>query len=142
MENQELFDRYLAEMLNKEECAVFENRLSSDVAFAQEFKIYLTIIYNIRKEEEQDCIEFGYAMRSITKEQLQSIVGKGTDGKVGNTIPLFPHTDMGNRQIASGKDGKKTLELKEKKTLFKRPIVWLVIVIIIALIAGIKQCAS
>lgn len=144
MENQELFDCYLAETLSKEECVAVENRLASDAAFAQEFKLYLTIVYNIRKEEEQDCMEFGYAMRSITKEQLQAIVGKKTRENGEKTIPLFPHAAMSERKIASTRrrGGEKSLELKERKGLFKRPIVWLAIVVVIALIVGIKQCAT
>lgn len=142
MENQELFDDYIAGTLTKEECEAFEQLLSTNDDVAQQFHLYLTTIHSLRKEEEQDCMEFGYAMRSMTKEHLQSIVGKSTDKEQGKTIPLRPYTNIGERKIANSKRGENSVELKAKKSFFKRPIVWAAIIIIIALIIGMKQCIA
>ena len=39
------------------------------------FKTYLFVVKGIQKEEQQDCSDFGAAMKKLTKEQLQEIVG-------------------------------------------------------------------
>lgn len=82
MENQELFDNYILGKLSSEQIEDFEKRMANDSDFATEYKLYLMAINGIRKEEEQDCFEFGHAMKSITKEELKEIVGKKSGGKI------------------------------------------------------------
>ena len=77
MERIELFDKYIAGTLSKAEVAEFRTRLDSDEKFAVEFKLYLISVRGICQEAEQENIEFGHAMKSLTKAQLQSIIGKG-----------------------------------------------------------------
>lgn len=75
MENQELFDRYILGELSNLEKQEFDNRLKADKSFADDFAIYLLVVKGIQKEEEQDCAEFGIAMRNMSKEELQEIIG-------------------------------------------------------------------
>lgn len=77
MERIELFDKYIAGTLSKAEVAEFRTRLDSDEKFATDFKVYLISVRGICQEAEQENIEFGHAMKSLTKAQLQSIIGKG-----------------------------------------------------------------
>lgn len=76
MERIELFDKYVAGTLSEAEVAEFKKRLDSDEKFATDFKVYLISVRGICQEAEQENIEFGHAMKSMTKEQLQSIIGK------------------------------------------------------------------
>ena len=77
MEKIELFDKYIAGKLSEAEVTEFKNRLNSDENFATDFKVYLISVRGICQEAEQEDIEFGHAMKSLTKTQLQSIIGKG-----------------------------------------------------------------
>ena len=76
MNTYELFDKYIEGTLSEEERNNFEGRLESDKKFAQEFELYLITVNGIIKEEENDCFEFGVALKSLTKEELETIVGK------------------------------------------------------------------
>ena len=80
MEKQELFDNYILGKLSPEQIVDFEKRMANDSDFATEYKLHLMTINGIREEEEQDCFEFGLAMRSLTKEELKDIVGKKSGG--------------------------------------------------------------
>jgi hypothetical protein len=75
MDNIELFDKYINGELSAQERNDFDDRLKSDKEFALEFKIYRFSVSGIRREAEQDDLEFGAAMKNITKEQLREIVG-------------------------------------------------------------------
>ena len=75
MENQELFDKYIKGLLSETEKSDFESRLNTDKTLSSEFKTYLFVVKGIQKEEQQDCADFGAAMKKLTKEQLQEIVG-------------------------------------------------------------------
>ena len=81
MDNIELFDKYIAGKLSQDETVYFEERLTSDSAFASEFRLHLHIVRGIQKEEEEDCIEFGHAMKSLSKEELNEIIGNKTEKK-------------------------------------------------------------
>lgn len=82
MDNIELFDKYISGDLSQEEIIGFEERLASDSALSEDFKLHLLAIRGIQKEEEQDCLEFGNAMKSLTKEELNAIIGNKTAKKV------------------------------------------------------------
>lgn len=76
MERIDLFDRYIKNQLSEKELSDFDEKLKSDKDFAEEFKIYLLCVDGIIKEAQQDDIEFGHAMKSITKAELMNIIGK------------------------------------------------------------------
>lgn len=82
MERIELFDKYIAGTLSKAEVAEFRTRLDSDEKFATDFKVYLISVRGICQEAEQENIEFGHAMKSLTKAQLQSIIGKNEKPRI------------------------------------------------------------
>lgn len=77
MENNiEVFDRYIDGKLSAEEKLSFEQRLSADNNFALDFRIYLFTLKGIYEEVNQDNVEFGVAMKTITKEELLRIIGR------------------------------------------------------------------
>lgn len=77
MENNiEVFDRYIDGKLSAEEKLSFEQRLSADNNFALDFRIYLFTLKGIYEEVDQDNIEFGVAMKTISKEELLRIIGR------------------------------------------------------------------
>lgn len=76
MANIELFDKYINGELSEKEMADFKNLLEEDKDFAIDFNIYSLSIIGICKEAEQDNMDFGVAMKKLTKEQLKNIVGK------------------------------------------------------------------
>jgi len=83
MENNiELFDRYIDGKLSSEERLTFEQQLSRDTSFALDFRIYLFTLKGICQETEQDNMEFGLAMKSISKEELLQIIGRKSKPRV------------------------------------------------------------
>lgn len=77
MENNiELFDRYIDGKLSAEEKMSFEQRLSADKNFAFDFRIYLFTLKGIYQEVDQDNVEFGVAMKTISKKELLRIIGR------------------------------------------------------------------
>lgn len=90
MENIELFDRYIDGKLSAKERSEFDARLMSDGAFAAEFKLYTATVISICKESEQDNLDFGIALKHLTKEQLRNIVGerKAQAAKIADKKPV------------------------------------------------------
>lgn len=82
MNNIELFDNYISGQLPQRERENFEARLASDSAFFSEFQLHLQAIHGIQKEEEEDSVEFGCAMKALSKEELNEIIGKKTAKRV------------------------------------------------------------
>ena len=83
MENNiELFDRYVDDRLSIEEKKSFDKRLRSDKNFAMDFRIYLFTLKGVCQEAEQDNIEFGHAMKNISKEELLSIIGRSSKPRI------------------------------------------------------------
>ena len=76
MERIELFDNYINNQLSDAQRAEFDARLRSDEAFASDFKVYLLAVNGICREVHQDNLDFGLAMKSLSKEKLQEIVGE------------------------------------------------------------------
>lgn len=68
--NIELFDQYIDDTLNADEKQAFERRLRSDKSFATDFRVYLFTLKGICQEAEQDNIEFGHAMKQISKRNF------------------------------------------------------------------------
>lgn len=79
MENNiELFDRYIDGKLSAEEKRSFEQRLGADKNFVLDFRIYLFTLKGMYQEAEQDNVEFGLAMKNISKEELLRIIRRSS----------------------------------------------------------------
>lgn len=76
MERIELFDQYIAGALSQSKIKEFNKRLEEDERFASDFEIYLLSVRGICDEAEQEDIEFYHAMKSLSKDQLQAIIGE------------------------------------------------------------------
>lgn len=92
MNTIELFDKYINNELSDDERQVFDARLKTDKEFADDFKIYSAAVIGICREAEQDNKDFEIAMKNITEDQLQEIIGKRHD--IGNVkIPVADKKD-------------------------------------------------
>ncbi|MBD5208943.1 MAG: tetratricopeptide repeat protein [Bacteroidales bacterium] len=78
----ELFDRYVDDSLSEEERQSFEEKLHSDRSFATDFRIYLFTLKGVCQEAEQDNIEFGHAIKHLTKEELLRIIGRSSKPRI------------------------------------------------------------
>lgn len=76
MERIELYDMYINNRLSEKDRADFDARLESDENFAYDFKVYLFTVDGICREVHQDNLDFGMAMKHLSKEKLQEIIGK------------------------------------------------------------------
>lgn len=75
MERIELFDKYINNQLSDAQRSEFDARLEYDKEFASDFKVYLLTVNGICREAHQDNLDFGTAMKSLSKEKLKEIVG-------------------------------------------------------------------
>ena len=75
MERIELFENYINNQLSDAQRSEFDARLESDEEFASDFKVYLLTVNGICREAHQDNLDFGMAMKSLSKEKLKEIVG-------------------------------------------------------------------
>lgn len=75
MKNINLFDQYIFGELSAEEEKDFISRLKNDSELAVEFQTYLSVVKGVCLEAQQDDIEFGVAMKNISKEELREIMG-------------------------------------------------------------------
>lgn len=75
MERIDLYDKYINDQLSEKERADFDARLESDEDFASDFKVYLFTVDGICREAHQNNIDFGLAMKSLSKDQLKEIIG-------------------------------------------------------------------
>lgn len=76
MERIELFDNYINNQLSDAQRSEFDAKLKSDEEFASDFKAYLFTVDGICREAHQDNLDFGLAMKSLSKEKLKEIIGK------------------------------------------------------------------
>ena len=76
MERIELFDNYINNQLSDAQRSEFDAKLKSDEEFASDFKTYLFTVDGICREAHQDNLDFGLAMKSLSKEKLKEIIGK------------------------------------------------------------------
>lgn len=81
MDNTDIFDKYINDELSEQERNEFEVRIKNDKEFSDDFKVYAAIVIGICQEAEQDNKDFEMAMKNLTKEQLQEIIGKRHDEK-------------------------------------------------------------
>lgn len=75
MERIELFDNYINNQLSDAQHSEFDARLKTDEEFASDFKVYLMTVDGICRESRQNDMDFGVAMKKLTKEQLREIIG-------------------------------------------------------------------
>lgn len=75
MKNIILFDQYIFGELSADEEKDFISRLKNDSELAVEFQTYLSIVKGVCLEAQQDDLEFGAAMKNISKEELREIMG-------------------------------------------------------------------
>lgn len=76
MERIDLYDKYINDQLSDKERDEFDARLKSDKEFASDFKIYLFTVDGVCLEAHQDNLDFGLAMKSLSKDKLKEIIGK------------------------------------------------------------------
>ena len=76
MERIELFDNYINNQLSDAQRSEFDAKLKADEEFASDFKAYLFTVDRICREAHQDNLDFGLAMKSLSKEKLNEIIGK------------------------------------------------------------------
>lgn len=76
MERIELFDNYINNQLSDAQRSEFDAKLKADEEFASDFKAYLFTVDGICREAHQDNLDFGLAMKSLSKEKLNEIIGK------------------------------------------------------------------
>lgn len=72
----ERFDQYITGKLTEPESAAFERSLDSDTELAAEFSAYLLAVRGICQEAVQENIEFGHAIKSMSKQHLMELIGK------------------------------------------------------------------
>ena len=76
MERIELFDNYINNQLSDAQRSEFDAKLKADEEFASDFMVYLFTVDGICREAHQDNLDFGLAMKSLSKEKLNEIIGK------------------------------------------------------------------
>lgn len=76
MERIDLYDKYINNQLSDKERDEFDSRLKTDKEFASDFKVYLFTVDGICREAHQDNLDFGLAMKCISREKLKEIIGK------------------------------------------------------------------
>lgn len=76
MERIDLYDKYINDQLSKKERADFDAQLESDKDFASDFKMYLFTVDGICREAHQDNLDFGLALKGLSKDQLKELIGK------------------------------------------------------------------
>ncbi len=75
MERIDLFDSYINNQLSDAQRTEFDARLKSDEKFASDFKVYLLTVDGICREAHQDNLDFGLALKHLSKKKLQEIIG-------------------------------------------------------------------
>lgn len=76
MDKIDIFDRYLKGLMTAQEKEDFSKSLSDDNELAEDFRLYMSIVEGIRKEGEQDDIDFAMAMKSLSDNELREAIGR------------------------------------------------------------------
>lgn len=91
MERIDLYDKYINDQLSEKDRADFDARLESDDDFASDFKMYRFTVDGICREAHQDNLDFGLALKGLSKDQLKEIIGKKDVGSTkASSIAEFP----------------------------------------------------
>lgn len=124
MERIELFDNYINNQLSDAQRSEFDARLESDEEFASDFKVYLLTVNGICREAHQDNLDFGMAMKSLSKEKLKEIV------------------DMRNlERIEVSSNGKSVKNLRFKPWMWQVASIAAVVVIAFTVVFNIEKNA-
>lgn len=129
MERIDLYDRYINNQLSDKERADFDARLESDEDFASDFKVYLFTVDGICREAHQDNLDFGLAMKGLSKDQLKEIIGKQD---VGSTAAAF---------IAESSGIEKTKVLRFRPWMWQAASIAAVVVIAFTVVLNIEKTA-
>lgn len=89
MERIDLYDKYINDQLSEKERSGFDARLESDENFASDFEVYLLTVDGICREVHQDNLDFGLALKNLSKEQLRNIIGAKAENPVKPKILHF-----------------------------------------------------
>lgn len=129
MERIDLYDRYINNQLSDKERADFDARLESDEDFASDFKVYLFTVDGICREAHQDNLDFGLAMKGLSKDQLKEIIGKQD---VGSTAAA---------SIAESSEIEKTKVLRFRSWMWQASSIAAVVVIAFTVVLNIEKTA-
>lgn len=129
MERIDLYDRYINNQLSDKERADFDARLESDEDFASDFKVYLFTVDGICREAHQDNLDFGLAMKGLSKDQLKEIIGKQD---VGSTAAA---------SIAESSEIEKTKVLRFRPWMWQAASIAAVVVIAFTVVLNIEKTA-
>lgn len=129
MERIDLYDRYINNQLSDKERADFDARLESDEDFASDFKVYLFTVDGICREAHQDNLDFGLAMKGLSKDQLKEIIGKQD---VGSTAAA---------SIAESSEIEKPKVLRFKPWMWQAASIAAVVVIAFTVVLNIEKTA-
>lgn len=129
MERIDLYDKYINDQLSDKERADFDARLESDENFASDFKVYLFAVDGICREAHQDNLDFGLAIKGLSKDQLKEIIGKQD---VGSTAAA---------SIAESSGIEKTKVLRFKPWMWQAASIAAVVVIAFTVVLNIEKNA-
>lgn len=129
MERIDLYDKYINDQLSKNERADFDARLESDYNFASDFKVYLFTVDGICREAHQDNLDFGLAMKGLSKDQLKEIIGKQDVGSTAAT------------SIAESSGIEKPKVLRFKSWMWQAASIAAVVVIAFTVVLNIEKTA-
>lgn len=129
MERIDLYDKYINDQLSEKERADFDARLESDENFASDFKMYLFTVDGICREAHQDNLDFGLAMKGLSKDQLKEIIGKQD---VGSTTAA---------SIAESSGIEKPKVLRFKPWMWQAASIAAVVVIAFTVVLNIEKTA-
>lgn len=130
MERIDLYDKYINDQLSDKERADFDARLESDEDFASHFKVYLFTVDGICREAHQDNLDFGLAMKGLSKDQLKEIIGKQD---VGSTAAA---------SIAESSGIEKTKVLRFRPWMWQAASIAAVVVIAFTVVLNIEKTAG
>ena len=84
-----MFDNYINNQLSDAQRSEFDAKLKSDEEFASNFKVYLFTVEGVCREAHQDNLDFGLAIKSLSKEKLKEIIGKQDDERPAESMERY-----------------------------------------------------
>ena len=94
MDNEmSLFEAYYKGEMTSAEAGEFERRLSSDKEFALDFETYVRIIRENRAQAAEEDMDFGVAMKHLSREELLNIIGVTNDIR-GNRVSAMMRKEI------------------------------------------------
>lgn len=142
MERIDLYDKYINDQLSKKERADFDTRLESDEDFASDFNVYLFTVDGICREAHQNNLDFGLAMKGLSKDQLKEIIGAHI---IAN--PFTPSYSYDTRACAASCDESEPMPTSASRVKRFKPWMWqaasiaAVVIIAVAVVFNIEKTA-